>query len=65
MFDRYRHNAAAVTPIKYECDSKNLTGDFCKIENFACGEINEQNFSNLHPRLTNVSTSKTAANFIS
>ena len=22
---------------------------FCKMENSACGEINEQSFSNLHP----------------
>ena len=24
---------------------------FCQIENFACGEINERNFSNPHPCL--------------
>ena len=31
-----------MTPVKYECDSKNLTGIFSKIENIAYGEINER-----------------------
>ena len=31
---------------------------FCKIENFAYKEINEQNFSNPHPRFCWILTSK-------
>ena len=26
IFDKCRHSSAAVTPAKYECDAKNLTG---------------------------------------
>ena len=40
-----------MTPVKYECDSKNLMY-FCRIENFVYGgEINERSFSNSHPML--------------
>ena len=49
IFDRCRRSSAAVTPVKYECDAYNLTVIFCKIENFAFGEINERNLSNPHP----------------
>ena len=30
MFGRCRRSAAAVTPVKYECDSGNLTGNFAR-----------------------------------
>ena len=40
IFDRCCRSSAAVTPVKYECDANNLRY-FCKIENFAYGEINE------------------------
>ena len=30
IFDRCRRSWAAVTPVKYECDSKNLTGNFAR-----------------------------------
>ena len=30
-FDRSRRSSAALTAVKYECDSGNLTGTFCKI----------------------------------
>ena len=49
MFDRCRRSSAAVTPVKYERDSKNLTGR-CKIKNFLFREINERSFSNRSPR---------------
>ena len=44
IFDRCRCSSTAVTPLKYECDSKNLNRYtyLCKIENFAYREINEQ-----------------------
>ena len=42
-------SSAAVTTVKYECDSNNTTGE---IENFTYGEIDERNFSNSHPWLT-------------
>ena len=28
--DKYRHSSAAVTPVKYECDSTNLTVTFAR-----------------------------------
>ena len=40
--------AAAVTPVKYECDAKNLTGTLIGSKIFAYGEINERSFSNPH-----------------
>ena len=52
IFDSCRLNLAAVTPVNYECCSKNLIGSFIyKIENFPNGEIKELNFSDLHPDL--------------
>ena len=38
---------AAATPVKYESDSNNL---LLQHRNFSYGEINEQSFSNPHPR---------------
>ena len=32
MFDRYRHSWAVTIPVKYECDSKNLTSTFTKFK---------------------------------
>ena len=45
IFDRWRRSSAAATLVKYECNRH-----FCKIRNFAYGEINERSFSNPHPR---------------
>ena len=38
-----------MTPAKYECDSKNLTGTFYKIKNFAGDAINDRSFTNPNP----------------
>ena len=40
--DRCPHSSAAMTPVKYESDSKNPTG----IKNFLNGKLNEWSFSN-------------------
>ena len=48
MIDMCPRSSAVVTPVKYECDSKNLTRNICKIENYAYGEINEWSFRNPH-----------------
>ena len=40
----------ATTPVKYEWDSKNVTGTFCEIKNF--GELDERSFSNPHMPLS-------------
>ena len=48
IFYRCHCSSAVVTDVKYGCDAKNL-GHICKIENFACREINERTFSNPHP----------------
>ena len=53
IFDRCHHSSAAGTPVKYDCDSKNLK--VLLQENFAYQEINKQSFSNPTPGL-NVST---------
>ena len=52
IFDRCHCSEAAVTPVKYGCDSKNLTGTFVKINIFVCGKNNKWTFSNPHPRCT-------------
>ena len=44
-----RRRLAAMTPVKYEYDSKNVTGTFARSKIFAYGEINERGFSNPHP----------------
>ena len=49
IFDRCRRSSAAATPIKYECDAKNVTGTFARSKIFAYGKINERSFSNPHP----------------
>ena len=49
IFDRFHRSSAAVTQVKYANDSNNLTGIFCKTEEFLNGETYEQNFANLHP----------------
>ena len=49
MFDRCHHSLAVVTPAKYEYDSKDLMGTFCRIGNIHNGGINERSFSNPHP----------------
>ena len=41
---------AVVTPVKYECDPKNLDMYFCTIGNIAYGEIDEWIFNNPTPR---------------
>ena len=46
IFDRCHHNLAAVTPVKYECDSGIL---FCKIQNIPYREKSEWSFCELHP----------------
>ena len=58
-FDRCHHSSFAVTPVKYECDSKNqnecdsnnLTSTFIWFKNFCDEKINEWRFSisNSHP----------------
>ena len=40
----WRRSLAAVAPVKYECDMRY----FCKMENFAYGEINEGSLNNFH-----------------
>ena len=51
ILNRCRHSSAAVATVKYECDYKNITGNyFCKMENFVYGEISERSFRNPHPR---------------
>ena len=52
IFDRCRRSSVAVTAVKYESDSRNLTSTFFKIENFAYGEINERSLSKPIPGLT-------------
>ena len=47
IFDRCHHSSAAGTPVKYDCDSKNLK--LLLQENFAYQEINKQSFSNPTP----------------
>ena len=37
-----------VTPVKYDCDSKDLINTFCKVEVESDGKINEQHFSTPH-----------------
>ena len=32
IFDRWRRSSAAVTPVKYECDSRNITDTFARSE---------------------------------
>ena len=49
IFGRCRRSSAAVTAVKYECDSRNLTGTFAWLKIFAYREINKQSFSNPHP----------------
>ena len=53
--DRGHRSSAAVTPVKYEWDSKNVAGTFCKIKNFAYRENDEWSLSNSHPRRINIS----------
>ena len=49
-FHYFHGSWAAVTPVKYDCDSNNLSY-FCKIENLPIGEINKHSLSNPHSRL--------------
>ena len=49
IFDRCRRSSAAVTPVKYEWNLKNVTGTFARLKIFACGEIDERDFSNPLP----------------
>ena len=49
VFDRCRRSSAAVTPFKYECNSKNPKVLFFKIKSVLNREIKEQNFNNPHP----------------
>ena len=51
LFDKYHHSWAAETPAKYEHDSKHLHYTFAKWKFPVNGEINEESFSNPHPRL--------------
>ena len=51
IFDRCCRSSAAVTPVKYQCDTNNLAGTSARSKiNFAYREINERSFSNPHPR---------------
>ena len=49
IFDRYHCSWAAVTPVKYESDSKDLTDTSQKYLKSLTQEINEQSFSNPKP----------------
>ena len=42
-------SCGAVTPVKYDCDSKNVNRYFWEMEKFAYWEIDERSFSNPHP----------------
>ena len=63
IFDRCCHSLAAVTPLKYECDEKNLTGTFARLKillmNFRWSLIVNQIFflSIMYINLENPSTS--------
>ena len=46
IFDDDRRSAAMV-PVKYKLDS--IIQGTCKIENFACWQINERGYSNPYP----------------
>ena len=46
IFDRCRRSKAVATPVKYECDSMNLSGNFAKMKYFHNGEIYEWGVSN-------------------
>ena len=46
IFDKCHRSSAALTPVKYKSDSKNLTGIFFAKWKMLNGEINEWGFSN-------------------
>ena len=68
IYGRRHCTSAAVTPVKSECDLKNLASTFAspknslteKLMNFAYREINEHSFSNPNPR-TSTSIDKYSA----
>ena len=47
---------AAVTPVEYECDSKNIIGIFTKSKKILHDETNERIFSNFHPSPWSIET---------
>ena len=49
IFHRCHRSSAAVTLVKYECDSNGITPTFAKIRYIPNGEINERIFSDPHP----------------
>ena len=49
IFDRCHRSSAAVTLVKYECDSNGIPPTFAEIRNIPNGEMTERIFSDPHP----------------